>query len=177
MEAIQLVKYKGSRRMLETLLRFPERQFTINELAKEAGVPFASAWRLVRKWEPAGIIEAGRVGKSVTIKLHKSEYVDLVASLLEISKSPQAFTTGVLKDVLAGEKEVKEAYLYGSVAKGAETLSSDVDIALLAEKGFNANSLVFSSYKNFGTKVVPLTFSSKNELDIFMRDKKGVRLK
>jgi len=65
MEAIQLIKYSGSRQMLERLLKFPERQFTINELARESGVPFASAWRLVRRWEPAGIIETGKVGRSV----------------------------------------------------------------------------------------------------------------
>ncbi len=177
MEAIQLVKYSGSRQMLETLLRFPKRQFTINELAREAGVPFASAWRLVRRWEPAGIIETGRVGKSVTVKLHKSEFLDVVASLLEISVSPQAFTANALGDVLAGERSIKEAYLFGSVARGEEKLTSDVDVALLAEKGFSPNSLVFEMYERYGTKVVPLLFSNKKELDAFMAGKKGARLK
>ncbi|MFH0817363.1 MAG: nucleotidyltransferase domain-containing protein [Candidatus Micrarchaeota archaeon] len=177
MEAIQLVKYSGSRKMLETLFKFPNRQFTINELAKEAEVPFASAWRLVQKWEPAGIIETGRVGKSVTVKLHKSEYLDSVVSLLKISVSPQAFTAHALKDLFAKEKQVKEAYLFGSVAMGSEKLASDIDVALLAEKGFNANNLVFEVYEKYGTKVVPLVFSSKKELGSFMADKKGARLK
>jgi len=177
MEAIQLVKYKGSRQMLETLLRFPNRQFTINELAKEAGVPFASAWRLVQKWKPAGMIETGKVGRSVTVKLHKSEYLDAVASLLKISMSPQAFTAHALKDMLVKEKDVKDARLFGSVATKSEKLASDIDLALLAEKGFNANNLVYSVYEKYGTKIVPLVFSSKKELDVFMADKKGVRLK
>ncbi|MEW6328754.1 MAG: nucleotidyltransferase domain-containing protein [Candidatus Micrarchaeota archaeon] len=177
MEAIQLVKYSGSRQLLATLLRFPDRQFTINELAKEAGVPFASAWRMVRRWEPAGMIETGRVGKSVTVKLHKSEYLDVVASLLKISVSPQAFTARALRDMLAREKGVRQAYLFGSVAMGEEKLASDVDVALLAEKGFNANHLVFDVYERYGTKVVPLVFSSRKELDVFMKDKKGARLK
>ena len=176
-EAIQLVKYSGSRRLLETLLKFPDRQFTINELAKEAGVPFASAWRLVRRWEPAGIIETGRVGKSVTVKLHKSEYLDVIVSLLKISLSPQAFTARALGNMLAREKGIKEAYLFGSVARGEEKLTSDIDVALLAEKGFNANHLVFDAYERYGTKVVPLLFSSRKELDAFMAGKKGARLK
>src|SRR3989338_8561151 len=92
MEMLQLVKYAGSRNLLETLLKFPDRQFTINELAKEANVPFASAWRLVKKWEPAGLIFTGKVGKSITVKLHKSEYLDSLASVLKLSVSPQAFT-------------------------------------------------------------------------------------
>jgi predicted nucleotidyltransferase len=177
MEAIQLVKYSGSRQLLETLLKFPKRQFTINELAKEAGVPFSSAWRLVKKWEPAGIIETGRVGKSVTVKIHKSEYLDSVVSILKISMSPQAFTARALVDLLAKEKGVKEAYLFGSVARRGEKLASDVDIALLAEKGVDANHLVFEIYEKYGTKAVPLVFSSRRELGEFMADKKGERLK
>lgn len=177
MEAIQLIKYSGSREMLETLLKFPSRQFTINELAKEAGVPFASAWRLVQKWEPAGMIETGSVGRSVTVKLHKSEYLDSVASLLKISTSPQSFTAHALRGLLAEGKGVKEAYLFGSVARGEETPASDIDVALLAEKDFNANNLVFSVYEKYGTKVVPLVFTNKKELDVFMAGKKGERLK
>jgi predicted nucleotidyltransferase len=177
MEAIQLVKYSGSRKVLETLLKFPNRLFSINELAKQAGVPFASTWRLVQKWEPAGIIETGRVGKSVTVRLRKSEYTDSISSLLNASVSPQAFTARAVKELIAGDKEVKEAFLFGSVTAGKETLASDVDVALLVEKGFDANKLVFDVYEKYGTKVVPLAFFKKNEFESFMADKKGERLK
>lgn len=177
MEAIELVKYRGSRKLLETLVKFPNRQFTINELAKEAGVPFASAWRLVRRWEPAGMIETGRVGRSVTVRLRRSEYLDSVLSLLKISASPQAFTARALRAMLAGEERVKEAYLFGSVAKGDEKLESDIDVALLVKKGYDANAIVFEAYGKFGTKVVPITFRSKKELMEFMAGKKGRRLK
>jgi len=177
MEAMELVKNRGARQMLETLMKFPSRQFTINELARESAVPFASAWRLVRLWEPAGIIETGRVGRSVTVKLRKSEYLDAVSSLLKISVSPQAFTADAVANLLAREKGVKEAYLFGSVASGKETPASDIDIALLAHKGFNANGLVFSIYEKYGTKIVPLAFSSKKELDAFMEGKESRRLK
>jgi len=177
MEAIQLIKYRGSRKLLETLVKYPKRQFTISELAKEAGVPFASAWRLVKKWEPAGMIETGKVGRSVTVKLHRSGYLDSVLSLLKISMSPQAFTARALKDLLANEGGVKEAYLFGSVAKGSEKLASDIDIALLVEKGYDANRIVFEVYEKFGTKVVPISFRGRKELEAFMADKKGERLK
>jgi len=48
---------------------------------------------------------------------------------------------------------------------------------LLAGKGYNANDLVFGVYEKYGTKIVPLAFSSKKELEGFMADKKGERLK
>ncbi len=177
MEALQLIKYSGSRRMLETLLKFPRRQFTISELAKEALVPFASAWRLVRIWEPAGIIETGRIGRSVTVRLRDSEYLKSLSSLLKISMSPQAFTIRALINILAKEKDIKEAYLFGSVASGKEKLASDIDIALLAGRGFNANHLLFEVYEKYGTKLVPIVFSGRRKIESFMSDKKGKRLK
>lgn len=177
MEAIQLIKYKGSRKLLETLVKYPNRQFTINELAGEAGVPFASAWRLVRKWEPPGLIETGNVGRSVTVKLRRSEYLKSVLSLLNVSMSPQAFTARALKELLTKESGVKEAYLFGSVARGEEKLASDIDVALLVEKGYDANRLVFNIYGKFGTKLVPLAFQGRKELEAFMAGKKGERLK
>ncbi len=163
--------------MLETLLKFSNRQFTINELAKESKVPFASAWRLVQKWEPAGIIETGRIGKSVTVKLKKSEYLDSIVSLLKLSVSPQAFTVSALKDFLVKEDGIKEAYLFGSVARGEEKITSDIDLALLATSGYDANALVYDSYSKLGTKIVPITFISKKEFSAFLADKNGVRLK
>lgn len=177
MEAIQLVKYSGSRQVLQTLLKFPNRRFTINELAKEAGVPFSSAWRLVKMWEPAGIIETGKLGKAIEVRLHKSGYVDSIASLLSLSVSPQAFSAADLKKILAGEKDVKEAHLFGSVARGEEKLGSDIDVALLSNKGFDANRLVFGIYEKYGAKVVPIAFSNKKELDAFLEGKNGMRLK
>lgn len=177
METIQLIKYKGSRKLLETLVKYPNRQFTINELAKEAKVPFASAWRLVRKWEPAGMLETGKVGRSVTVRLRRSEYLDSVLSLLKMSMSPQAFTAHALRDLLAKDGGVREAYLFGSVAKGDEKLTSDIDIALLVEKDYDANSIVFGVYEKFGTKVVPITFHDKGEFEVFMAGKNGRRLK
>ncbi len=177
MEALELVKYRGSRRMLETLLKFPDRQFTISELAREAGVPFASAWRLVKKWGPAGIVDTGRVGKSVTVKLRGSGYVKRVASILDASVSPQAFAASALCRVLSRDARVKQAFLFGSVAGGSERLESDVDVALLAEKGFDANKLLFDAFEKHGAKLVPIVFSSKNEFDAFMTGKNARRLK
>ena len=176
METIGLIKYKGARNVLETLLKFPERQFTINELAKTAGIPFSSCWRLVKKWEPAGIIETGRAGKSVTVKLKRSAYTRRAAELVQLSVSPQAFTVETLKKTLKNTKGVGEVYLFGSVARGEEKLESDVDLAVLAGREFDADALVFSVYERLGTKIVPLVFRNRKELAGFLRGKDGVRL-
>lgn len=173
---MQLVKYKGSKALLETLVAFPERLFTISELAKVAKVPFSSAWRLVKKWEPAGIIQTGRIGGSVTVKLKKSEYADRVIELMRLSVSPQGFTVERLEEALRKTPGLKEAFLFGSVAKGQEKLDSDIDLAVWADGRFDADALVFQIAEKFGTKVVPLVFAKKSEIDAFLEGKEHVRI-
>lgn len=177
MEAIDFVKQKGSRKLLETLLKFPKRMFAINESSREAGVPFASTWRIVKRWEAAGIIETGKVGNSVTVKLHESEYSKAVTKLLGISMSPQAFTAGKLKALFAKERDVEDAYIFGSVASGEEKLMSDIDVAVVSNATFDANKLIFTIYEKYGTKIVPIVFKDKDELDSFLKGKKTVKLK
>jgi predicted nucleotidyltransferase len=175
MEALELLQYRGARRLLETLLEFKGRQFTISELAKAAGVPFASTWRLIKQWRSAGIVDAGVVGRSIVVKLRDSEYVRRVAELLELSVTPQAFTAEALKKELKG-RGVRKAYLFGSVARREEKLESDIDLAVLAGKRFDSNKLMFDIYERYGTKIVPLVFSNEKELDKFLKGKEAVRI-
>jgi predicted nucleotidyltransferase len=175
MEGLELIKYKGTRKVLETFLKFKGRQFTINELSKTTKVPFGSLWRLLKKWESAGIIETNVIGKSRVVRLHESEYTKRLLELLKLSVSPQAFTAEALKKELKG-KSIKEAYLFGSVAKKNEKLESDIDLAILAGKKFDANKLMFEVYEKYGTKVVPLIFDNKKELDKFLKDKEKERI-
>lgn len=176
METLDLVKQKGAKKLFETLLKFKGRQFTMNELAKKANIPFGSLWRIIKKWESAGFIETHVVGKSRVVSLHETEYMKNIATLLKLSKSPQAFTVESLKKELKN-KSIKEAYLFGSVAKGKEKPESDIDLAVLvAVRGFDANRLVFETYEKYGTKIVPLVFNNKKEFDKFLKDKEKERI-
>ena len=176
MDAIDLVKGSGGREVLAVLFRFPERDFTISELGREAGVPFSAARRLVKKWEPAGIVETRLAGRSVLVRLRKTPYAKNIMKLLGLGVSPQAFTVSALRALLAKDKKIKEAHLFGSVASGKETPSSDIDVAILSEKGFDADGLMLRAYKTHGAKLVPIVFTNRRELGEFLKGKKEVKL-
>lgn len=86
--------------MLETLLKFPNRLFTINELANELAAQFASTGRLVQKFNEAGIIEKGKSGRSVMVKLPRHDYLNSIYPILKVGISPQ-FTVRAIVDVFA----------------------------------------------------------------------------
>ncbi len=176
MDAVNLIKYKGAKAVLEALQAYPKRLFTISELAKTAKVPFSSAWRLTRRWEPAGIIESGRIGNSVTIRLRQTPYAGKVVELARLSFSPQAHTAGQLKKILKKTPSVKAAYLFGSVATGKEKPESDIDLAIWAGRRFDADALAMRTLDEFGAKTVPLVFRSEKDLKAFLEGKEHVKL-
>lgn len=177
MEILDLFRYKCAKQVFNVLLEFPKREFTIRELAREANAPFSSVRRLVGLWEKTGIVELGKLGRNKVIRFHKSKFTDSASKILKLSVSPQRFTAEELKKIIKKEGKIKSAYLFGSTARQKETLSSDIDLALCASEDYNTSNLMFKIAKDYGTKVVPLSFKSKTELDDFLKGKDKVRLK
>src|SRR3989338_2031217 len=177
MEAFELLTYNGARQLFETLRYYPKRQFSINELAKTAKLPFTTTWKLIQKFERAQIVDVVLIGKSRAVQYkERSPFSQLILKILALSKSPQALSIPELKRLLRAKEEIARAYLFGSVARNQEKLESDVDIALFVKKKIDTSSFVSSIYEKYGVKVVPITFDSREEFDDFLKDKKKVRL-
>ena len=176
LDALELLAGSGAQEVFGTLVRFKGRQFTIRELARESGVPFSSVWRLVGRFERAGVVERGKLGSAAVVRLKDSAYSRRLTRLIMLSVSPQAFAVDALKTQLHDDKCVKSAYVFGSVARGEEKPESDVDLAILASKGFDPTGLVFKILDERGIKVVPLVFHDASELSAFLSGKKTVKL-
>jgi len=176
MEALELLAYSGAQQLFLTLQEYPKRQFTINELAKTANLPFTTTWKLVQKFERAQVADVVLIGSSRAVNYKDGPFSKLVRKILALSQSHQALSVPELKRTLRAEKGITAAYLFGSVAKGAEKLESDVDVALLSKKRIDASSLISRLNEKYGVKVVPLAFDSRGEFDSFLKGKKTVRL-
>jgi predicted nucleotidyltransferase len=91
--------------------------------------------------------------------------------------SPQKFAVEKLRKMLKRDARVKEAWLFGSVARGEEKPESDIDVALIADKGYGLTSLMFRFAEEYNAKVIPLVFGTKKEIDEFLEGKEKIRLK
>ncbi len=177
MDAIGILSYSGAAQAFRVLLAYPKRQFSIRELAREARAPFSSVLRAVRLMERAGLLEMGKVGKSRTVRLHESEYTRMAAGIMGAGISPQKFAVEKLKRVLRKDAGVKEAWLFGSVARGEERPESDIDLALVVVAGYDPTPLMFRFADEYGARVIPLLFRAKKEIDEFLEGKEKIRLR
>jgi len=177
MDAIGILSYSGAAQAFRVLLEYPKRQFSIRELAKEAKAPFSSVLRAVRLMERAGLLEMGKVGRSKTVRLHESEYTKIAAGMVGAGVSPQKFAVEKLKRMLKRDARVREAWLFGSVARGEERPESDIDVALVADKGYDSVPLMLKMIDEYDAKVMPLMFNDRKEMEEFLGGNKRIRLK
>jgi hypothetical protein len=117
--------------LLRLFILSPEREFYQRELAELAGERLFSVQKALDRLVSAGVVEESTRGNRVYCRANRSHpaFEDLKAVIFK--------TVGVgdaLRTHLAGIRDkAKVAFIYGSVARGEETTSSDIDIMLIGD--------------------------------------------
>jgi predicted nucleotidyltransferase len=120
--------------ILELFIKYPYREFTINEISHTSKTSYATTWRFVQKLDKAGIILTKTVGHSTVCKLNESS-----PFLKELERTLSKLTPqkAVIDDFVNKIKKVggiKKVILFGSVARDQEKLTSDIDIAVIMKR-------------------------------------------
>lgn len=119
---------------LSALLLHPETSLHVRELARLTGASPGSLHRELRALAELGLLLRQEVGRQVHYRANADSPVfSELAGLLRKTSG----LADVLRDALLplGSK-VKLAFVYGSVAAGAERAGSDVDLMVLGTAGF-----------------------------------------
>ena len=128
-------KYIKHKDVIEHLIKFPEREFTVLELAREVKKAYATVWRFVQLLDKTGIIFTKKIGNYTICMLNKkSPYLAEIEKVLELAVSPQRAAFKRFLGEIKRIKEVAKVYLFGSVAEGKEKPESDVDCVIILDK-------------------------------------------
>ena len=151
--------------LIKTMLKFPDREFTILELSRESAVPYATSWRLIRILDKLGVVLTRKVGNATVCKLNKaSPYLNTIKTVLKDTPHKLAFEE--FKNKVKYHPNIKKIYLFGSVARGEEKPGSDVDVAIIVKKQFGAfekwvNKILAEVLEKTQINIVPLIFTHK----------------
>jgi len=105
-------------------------EYYLREIAQKTGLAIRSVQRTVEDLTEIGILQREKRGNSVYFRLR-----DDVPILSEL-KAIFLKTVGLgalLRQMLAEQKGIEIAFIYGSVAKGEEEASSDIDVAIIGD--------------------------------------------
>ncbi len=120
--------------ILELFIKYPHREFTINELSHVSNTSYATTWRFVQKLDKVGVIFTKTVGHSTSCKLNESSpfLKELERTLSKLT--PQKAVIDKFVSRIKKIKEVQKIILFGSVARDEEKLTSDIDIAIIVDR-------------------------------------------
>lgn len=154
----------GRLRTLRALFAEPGRGFGQRELAAEAELDPGGVSRLLKRWTAAGLVT--RRQQDGLPRYYASTDPSL-APLVTLMQQDSALVH-TLRKALSGVKGVEVALVFGSVARGAESVASDVDVLVLGNASeLKANAALKPAGRALGRVVHATAFtieSFKNQL-------------
>jgi predicted nucleotidyltransferase len=121
-------------RILSCLLLHPETTWHTRELARRIDALPGSTSRELVKLADAGILLRQQIGNQVHYRANRDSPIFLeLAGILRKTSGMATVLTDALQPIA---DHIQCALVFGSVARGAETAHSDVDVLILGDIGF-----------------------------------------
>jgi len=122
---------KTQRRVLGLLFGNPDRSYYANEIVRFAGAGIGTVQRELERLAAVGLLTVTRIGNQKHYQANRQ------SPIFEELRGIVLKTFGVadvLREALAPfAGRIREAFIYGSVAKGMDTASSDIDVMVVAD--------------------------------------------
>ena len=152
---------KVQQRVLGVLFGQPRRSFYANEIIALAHSGSGAVQRELARLEAAGLVTVTRVGNQ------KHYQANAASSVFEELRGLILKTVG-LADVLRAAlapltRDIRAAFVYGSIAKGQDTAASDVDLMVISDRLSHAElfAMLEPASAQLGRKVTPTLYSAK----------------
>jgi predicted nucleotidyltransferase len=128
-QPIELMFGSYRRRLLAQLLLRPDEKFHVRELARMTGISAGSIHRELRALSESGLLLREHVGNQVFYQANQACPIhDELAAIFRKTIGMATF----FKDALAGLSDrIELAFVYGSMASGKQSPSSDVDVLVV----------------------------------------------
>jgi len=130
-QPIELMFSTYRRALLATLLLRPDERFHVRELGRMTGFSPGSIHRELKVMAAAGLLRQERVGNQVLYQADAScPLFEELASIFRKTTGLADFLRDALRDL--GDK-IDIAFVFGSMARGTQRSSSDVDVMVLGD--------------------------------------------
>lgn len=107
----------------------PEQSFYLRQVVRMAGIGLGAVQRELARWVEAGLLVRTRRGNQV---YYRANTASPVFSELKGLAVKTAGLAEVLREALTGLADrIRVAFVHGSVARGEETVESDVDVVVV----------------------------------------------
>jgi predicted nucleotidyltransferase len=152
---------KVQQRVLGVLFGNPRRSFYANEVIALARSGTGAVQRELRRLEASGLVTVTRMGNQ---KHYQANPGSPVFDELRVLVLKTVGLADVLRGALAPlSRDIRAAFVYGSIAKGQDTAASDIDLMVVSDRVTHADlfAALEQATAQLGRKVAPTIYSSK----------------
>lgn len=132
-ELINILARKGRIEIIRTLKAFPDKDFTINELARVSKTPTMTAWRSVKDLKKAGFVKTRRFGNATSVSMTDDRERLRVLRLVP-ETDPQRSAAKSFAARLSEHPWTSEFRLFGSIGRGEHSPGEEVDVAVMFDE-------------------------------------------
>jgi len=162
------------KKVLGLLYARPERSFYTKEIIRLTGMGVATIKRELDRMLAAGIVSMTRIGNQHHYQANAE--CPIYAELLGIVKKTFGITDVIGLALLAYAERIDWAFIFGSVASGKESATSDIDLMVIGDVGFTeVVSELYSVQETLGREINPKIVS--REEWILMQKKQDAFIK
>ena len=156
----------AKQRIAEVLFKYPEKEFSLSDLAKEAGVAKANIGRILDEFTNLGFISIEKLSKIWRIKANQTNWFYIRSKITY--NLHFIYTSGIVEFLIDYFNNPKTIVLFGSFRKGEDLSNSDIDIAIESDD-FKCKTIGLRELSDFekiiGRKIQIHIFNRK-EIDI-----------
>ena len=123
---------KTQQKVLGCLFTNPDRSFYVNEIVNRAGMGIGTVQRELKKLSHVGILTVKKIGNQKHYQANRESpiFKELYGLVLKTFGIPHALKASL--EALA--ERIEAAFIFGSVAKGTDHASSDIDVMVISDR-------------------------------------------
>ena len=152
---------KTQKKVLGLLFGKPDETFYLNQIVRLAGVGKGAITRQLERMLASGLLTVERIGNQNHYQANK--HCPIYAELLGIVRKSFGVVDVIRAALLALDAQIELAFVYGSIAKGEDTASSDIDLLVVADSLAYADLMaeLVDAEQSLGRPINPSIYDKK----------------
>jgi predicted nucleotidyltransferase len=153
---------KVQQRVLALIFTHPERSFYTSEIVRNVNSGVGAVERELSKLARSGLVSVERIGNQKHYRANRA--APIFEELRGLVEKTVGLAEPIRQSLMPHADAIKTAFIYGSVANGADTADSDIDLMVIGDD-LNYSDLYTATHaveRRLGRKVNPLFLSIKD---------------
>src|SRR3989344_3730 len=166
---LKLYEETAKNKIAEVLFQYPEKEFSLSDLAKEASVAKANIGNILRDFQEAGLINIEKLSKIWRIRANQTNWLFVRSKI--VYNLNFVYKSGLVEFLIDHFNNPKAIILFGSFRNGEDLSKSDMDIAIDSDEAKDYQILglrEFSEFERLIGRRIQIHLFKRKDIDLLV---------